>query len=361
MAEKVSFYIPAFNAQNTIELSINSVKNQTYPVDEIIIINDNSTDKTKEIISKHSDLKIINNKNNLGLGYNRNLGIQNSSNEIIASIDSDVELDKKWLENIIISLKKNNIVMCGGNMIEKYTSNKINAWREKYYNQSWGNSDILNPSFLYGCNTILLKSYWEKTKGYDENLKTNGEDIDFCLEIVNSFGRNFSTEPKAVVHHPWWNNGERTYRRFFRWAYGDSNLPALHPQHRWRNLPNTAELLTVCFIIVYLFYMVDESFPKMMLLAISGIIAGDFFSEWVRLLVVKRITNPIIAIESSCVRFSNDLGRVKAVVQSLKPWRITERFDYAATGEWIWGERKWAFTRFFLQTVVTLSLIDLLM
>ena len=103
-----------------------------------------------------------------------------------------------------------------------------------------------------------------------------------------------------------------------------------------------------------------ESFPKMMLLAISGIIAGDFFSEWVRLLVGKRITNPIIAIESSCVRFSNDLGRVKAVVQSLKPWRITERFDYAATGEWIWGERKWAFTRFFVQTVVTLSLIDLL-
>ena len=138
MAEKVSFYIPAFNAQNTIELSINSVKNQTYPVDEKIIINDNSTDKTKEIISKHSDLKIINNKKNLGLGYNRNLGIQNSSNEIIASIDSDVELDKKWLENIIISLKKNNIVMCGGNMIEKYTSNKINAWREKYYNKGPG-------------------------------------------------------------------------------------------------------------------------------------------------------------------------------------------------------------------------------
>ena len=129
MTEKVTFYIPAFNAQNTIELSINSIKNQTYPVDEIIIINDNSTDNTKEIISKHSGLKIINNKKNLGLGYNRNLGIQSSSNEIIASIDSDVELDKKWLENIIISLNKNNIVMCGGNMIEKYTSNKVNAWR----------------------------------------------------------------------------------------------------------------------------------------------------------------------------------------------------------------------------------------
>ena len=201
MTEKVTFYIPTFNAQNTIELCINSVRNQTYPVDEIIIINDNSTDNTKEILSKYNDLIIINNNQNLGLGYNRNLGIQNSSNEIIASIDSDVELDKKWLENIIINLKKNKIVMCGGNMLEKYTNNKVNAWREKYYNQSWGKKDILNPAFLYGCNTILLKSYWEKTEGYDENLKTNGEDIDFCKQLKSIGDINLYYSSDSLCYH----------------------------------------------------------------------------------------------------------------------------------------------------------------
>ena len=201
MTEKVTFYIPTFNAQNTIELCINSVRNQTYPVDEIIIINDNSTDNTKEILSKYDDLSIINNNQNLGLGYNRNLGIQSSSNEIIASIDSDVELDKKWLENIIINLKKNNIVMCGGNMIEKYTNNKVNAWREKYYNQSWGKTDILNPAFLYGCNTILLKSYWEKTEGYDKNLKTNGEDIDFCKQLKSIGDINLYYSSDSLCYH----------------------------------------------------------------------------------------------------------------------------------------------------------------
>ncbi len=201
MTEKVTFYIPAFNAQNTIELCINSVINQTYPVDEIIIINDNSKDNTKEILSKFNDLKIINNKQNLGLGYNRNLGIQNSSNEIIASIDSDVELDKKWLENIIVSLKKNNVVMCGGNMVEKYTNNKVNAWREKYYNQNWGKTDILNPPFIYGCNTILLKNYWKKTKGYDENLKTNGEDIDFCKQLKSIGNINFFYSSNSLCYH----------------------------------------------------------------------------------------------------------------------------------------------------------------
>tara|TARA_B100000131_G_scaffold303255_1_gene327153 strand:- start:4938 stop:5783 length:846 start_codon:yes stop_codon:yes gene_type:complete len=201
VTEKVTFYIPTFNAQNTIELCINSVRNQTYPVDEIIIINDNSTDNTKEILSKYNDLIIINNNQNLGLGYNRNLGIKNSSNEIIASIDSDVELDKKWLENIIINLKKNKIVMCGGNMLEKYTNNKVNAWREKYYNQSWGKKDILNPAFLYGCNTILLKSYWEKTEGYDENLKTNGEDIDFCKQLKSIGDINLYYSSDSLCYH----------------------------------------------------------------------------------------------------------------------------------------------------------------
>ena len=177
------------------------MRNQTYPVDEIIIINDNSTDNTKENLSKYNDLIIINNNQNLGLGYNRNLGIQNSSNEIIASIDSDVELDKKWLKNININLKKNKIVMCGGNMLEKYTNNKVNAWREKYYNQSWGKKDILNPAFLYGCNTILLKSYWEKTEGYDENLKTNGEDIDFCKQLKSIGDINLYYSSNSLCYH----------------------------------------------------------------------------------------------------------------------------------------------------------------
>ena len=201
MTEKVTFYIPAFNAEKTIELSINSILNQTYPVDELIIIDDKSTDKTVELVKKFPDVKIIKNEKNLGLGFNRNLGIKNSSNEIVASIDSDVELDTRWLETIIINLGKNNIVMCGGNMIEKYKNKKINAWREKYYSQNWGKVDMKNPQFLYGCNTILLKNSWLKTNGYDENLKTNGEDIDFSNEIRKIQDANLFYSSSSHCYH----------------------------------------------------------------------------------------------------------------------------------------------------------------
>ena len=48
--KSVSIYIPAYNAEKTIRNSLESIKNQTIPFDEIIVIDDNSTDFTKNIV-----------------------------------------------------------------------------------------------------------------------------------------------------------------------------------------------------------------------------------------------------------------------------------------------------------------------
>ena len=99
--KNVSIYIPAYNAEKTIKHSLESIKNQTYQFDEIIVINDNSTDFTMNVVKEFSDVNIINNSSNKGLGYNRNLGMKSSSHQIVASIDADVVLEKNWLEMMI--------------------------------------------------------------------------------------------------------------------------------------------------------------------------------------------------------------------------------------------------------------------
>ena len=141
--ERISFYIPAYNAQNTISYALDSLLRQTYKIDEIIVIDDNSLDKTFDIVRKYEFVKLIKNQTNLGLGYNRNLAIKNCKNDIIGSIDADVVLDKNWLETLIGQINKDNVVMCGGNMIEKKINNKINLWRAKYYSQNWGKKFII--------------------------------------------------------------------------------------------------------------------------------------------------------------------------------------------------------------------------
>jgi GT2 family glycosyltransferase len=186
---KVSIYIPAYNVEKTIEKVLISVFSQSLKFDEIIVINDFSNDNTKNILNSFKDIQLINNQKNMGLSFCRNKGLKLSKNELVASIDGDVVLDKYWLENIIKTLT-DEIMMSGGNMIEKNLDNKFNLWRAKYYSQNWGDKDIKNPSFLFGCNTIQKKKLWSEVNGYNEELRSNGEDIDYCFKIKN---KGFST------------------------------------------------------------------------------------------------------------------------------------------------------------------------
>ena len=215
--EKVSIYIPAYNAEKTIKQTIVSVINQTYKFDEIIVIDDNSSDDTCKIISQFENVKLIKNKINKGLGYNRNLGIKTSKNEIVASIDADVVLNAEWLSTIIKNFRSSESIMCGGKMTEKLIENKFNLWRAKYYSQNWGEMDLDNPPFLFGCNTIQSKKIWGNVGGYDEKLLTNGEDIDYANKIksISKFKLKYCS--KALCEHMQNDNLDSLSRRVWRY------------------------------------------------------------------------------------------------------------------------------------------------
>ena len=217
MNNQVSIYIPAYNAESTIREVIDSILNQSYKFDEIIVVNDSSNDKTVEKIKSFSEIKIINNNTNKGLGFSRNVGIENCKNEIVAGIDADVVLDKFWLETILSYLKKDKIVMCGGNLKEKLTENKFNLWRSIYYKQNWGEQELLNPPFLYGCNTIQLKSIWKQIGGYNEELKTNGEDVEYCNRVRSGQNTNVFYSNKALCYHLQNDNIKTLSKRVWRY------------------------------------------------------------------------------------------------------------------------------------------------
>ena len=76
MENDISLYIPVFNGEKTIESCLESVLNQTLKPKSILVIDDNSTDKTKEILNKYKEqIEIISNKENKGLSYSRNFAV----------------------------------------------------------------------------------------------------------------------------------------------------------------------------------------------------------------------------------------------------------------------------------------------
>ena len=201
MTEKISIYIPVYNGARTIAKSINSIFDQSKKFDEVVIVNDCSTDQTLEILKTYSDIKIINNSKNEGLAKSRNIAIKNCKNKLIANIDADIILDKSWLANILEHLLKNNMTMCGGRTVETNLANIYNKWRSKRYPLNWGLNDIINPPFLFGSNSIQYKNLWEDLKGYNENFTSAGDDIDYSKRINQLLGKKISYVCSALSYH----------------------------------------------------------------------------------------------------------------------------------------------------------------
>jgi glycosyltransferase involved in cell wall biosynthesis len=117
MEAKVSIIIPIYNMENYLEECIESIIEQSYKNIEIILINDGSTDKSEIICRKYqikdTRIKLISSKNK-GVSNARNLGIEASTGEYISFIDPDDTVDKKYIEKLLIHMKKYccDIVFC---------------------------------------------------------------------------------------------------------------------------------------------------------------------------------------------------------------------------------------------------------
>jgi len=190
MKLNISLYIPVYNGESTIESVLKNALQLDPGADEIIIIDDGSNDQTKEILKKYENrITIIKNKTNQGLGFSRNLAISKSKNQLVASIDSDVEPEKKWLLKLYETQKKFGSAICGGRLFEKYKDKSIyNMWRHIHGTQNpFGDKIIENlGDTVSGSNTLLNKEAWSNVGGYLNQYKTNGEDVTFCRKLVIS-------------------------------------------------------------------------------------------------------------------------------------------------------------------------------
>ena len=89
----VSVIMAAYNAEKTIEQSINSVLNQTYPAVELLVVDDYSQDRTvklvENIMARDNRVRLIYNKENSGVSYTRKHGLEEAKGAWIAILDSD--------------------------------------------------------------------------------------------------------------------------------------------------------------------------------------------------------------------------------------------------------------------------------
>lgn len=109
--DKVSVIIPVYNLEDNIEVSVQSVLNQTFKNLEIIIVNDGSTDNSLNIINKLKETDeriVVVNQNNSGLSEARNSGLNIATGDYIYFLDGDDYIHPQMMEILLRTQSSNN-------------------------------------------------------------------------------------------------------------------------------------------------------------------------------------------------------------------------------------------------------------
>ncbi|WP_296866676.1 glycosyltransferase family 2 protein [uncultured Methanobrevibacter sp.] len=187
---KISIIMPIFNAEDYIERSFKSILNQTMDLSyiEVIMVDDNSTDKTKHIVEeyehKYSNFKAVYHENNSGgCAIPRNSGLKIATGEYVMFLDPDDEYAPDMCEILYNKIKSSDaqVVKCNHKLINPETSEIDYQFDENISEKTINCKNEMPPSTSSVCNAIHDRKFLERHNLDFANLK-NAEDILFSIE-----------------------------------------------------------------------------------------------------------------------------------------------------------------------------------
>lgn len=212
----LSIIIPVFNGEKSIYKCVNSIENNTNITYEIIIVDDCSTDNTCEIIDEimkyNKRIKLIKNKNNIGVSASRNIGIKFSKYKFITFVDCDDYIINNIYDNIIKNDSEFELFI-----FNYYEEKDDIKFKSKYYLE---NIDLnSNKAIDYALLDKIPLSVWScifnKSIIKNNNICFNekvkiGEDNLFVLEYIsyakiiktrNIYGYVYKQNDSSVMHN----------------------------------------------------------------------------------------------------------------------------------------------------------------
>lgn len=201
----VSTVIPAFNSGATIARALDSVIAQSLSPAEVLVVDDHSTDATRDIVAQYAPkgVKLIALPSRLGAGGARNAGVEAASCDLIAFLDSDDEWAPTKLEKqvgLITSDPRLSFVACGANLISPQGIDLGDIYRGQPViagKDSW--KALLAQNFVATPAVIVWRRHLVDLGGFDVNLKI-GEDQDMWIRLALAGSLGYVPESLVRVH-----------------------------------------------------------------------------------------------------------------------------------------------------------------
>lgn len=217
----ISVVIAAYNEEKNLPSCLQSLKDQDFPKDnfEIIVVDNNSTDKTAEI-AKSFGAKVLLEKKQ-GNTFAAKLGMDSASGEIIAMLDADTIADKNWLSEIYKIFQNPKIVAATGMGYVKSGSKLMDFFERLFYEYFLKFHYLIGKPHITGFNLAVRKTAYDKIGGINPRF-TMSPDIDLGLRIKKEGKVVFDKNMRALTSFRRWQetpgNAFTTYAKGYLWA-----------------------------------------------------------------------------------------------------------------------------------------------
>ena len=224
MKPKLTVIICTFNRGHLLSETLPTIFQQNISTDyyDVLIVNNNSTDNTNDIISS----LIISNKNaslinepQQGLSYARNTGYKAATTKWIVYLDDDAKIPNDFVEKAINNIANSNFNCFGGVYLPWYKYGKPKWFLDKYASNSGKISEFntLKEDFISGGIMAINKIVLSKIGGFPTNLGMSGNRIAYGEETLlqirlRNLGMEIGYDPNWIIYHlvsryklsPWW-------------------------------------------------------------------------------------------------------------------------------------------------------------
>lgn len=218
MPIKLSVIIVSYNSEDFIEECVASVLKYIPKEGEIIVVDNNSEDKTVEILEKFGlMIKFIKSNKNLGFGKANNLAVKQALGEYLFFLNPDTEINRP-IFNELIKFHENTsdcglvgpkLIMKDGK-VQSSVRKLPTVWgafkeyvlgrKGEYSEYVPEESEPTEVEMIYGAAILIKKDLFEKLNGFDEKYFLYYEDADLCKRVRES-GKKIYYYPKVSIKH----------------------------------------------------------------------------------------------------------------------------------------------------------------
>lgn len=213
---RVSIISVTYNNEDLIENFISSVLKNISKNDGLIIVDNHSSDKTVEKISKFKNVTLVLSDKNLGFSKGNNLGVKAASGQYLFFLNPDTQMNNPILDQLIDFYEDVDAGIVGPKLIKadgqiQASVRKLPTWwgafkeyilniKESYSEYVPSSSSPMEVETVYGAAMLIRKDLFDKIGGFDEKFFLYYEDIDLCNR-VRELGKKIYYFPQVSIKH----------------------------------------------------------------------------------------------------------------------------------------------------------------